>query len=80
MFGTGYFFSEVILPALFFGIPAAAVVWFIVSLILFLGTPKESEKRKKRKLSLILSAIIAGIFVLIVAGFFLLLMIAVANM
>lgn len=80
MFGTGYFFSEVILPILFFGIPAASLVWFIVSLIAFLATPKDSEKKKHRKLLLIISAIIAGIFALIIAGFWILLLIAVANM
>ena len=60
--------------------PAGVTVWFIVSLILFLATPKEHEKRGKRKTLLLVSGIIFGVMALAICGFIALLAMAVANM
>ncbi len=38
-------------------VPLAALIWFIVSLVMFLKTPKDSEKRKTRRILLIGSTI-----------------------
>lgn len=51
------------LVSLFF-LPAVSLGWFIVDLVLFLKCPKEdTKKRRKRGILLILSAIVAFIFV-----------------
>lgn len=73
--------SEIITLAVFFGVPAAMLIWFMVSLILMLKTPKENtEKRRRRKIMTIVSGVIAGILVLVIGGFIALLALAVANM
>lgn len=52
------------LTLIFIGVPLASLVWFIVDLVLFLKCPKEDkEKRRKCWIQLILSAILAFIFV-----------------
>lgn len=46
-------------------IPISAVIWFINCLITYRKTPRSDiEKRKNRRGRLILSAIMAGVFVL----------------
>ncbi len=78
-----------IVSALYFLIPAAALAFFIVSLVLFL-TAKGKNKRfpgtyspeqmKGRKICLIVSSVIFGILAAVVIGFVCLLMMAVAFM
>lgn len=78
-----------ITAALYFAIPTAALVFFIVSLILFI-TAKRKNKRapgtysegqvRTRKICLILSAVIVGIMAAVIIGFMCLLFMAVAFM
>ena len=64
-----------IIYLIFFGIPVGALIWFIVSLILFFRTDKSNAKlRKKRLILLIISAVTAGILVLSVASIMIMLM------
>lgn len=66
---------------LFFTLPVAVFIWFMVSLVLFLRTPKEEkELRHGRKEQLIVSSVLMLIFV---GGFILLLVLlslAIAHM
>lgn len=43
--------------ALFYLQPVAALAWFIVSLVMYLKTPKDSPKRTTRRVLLIVSTI-----------------------
>ena len=62
---------------LFFAIPIATLVWFIVSLVAFIKCPKEkNEERKNKKALLIASSIINGL--VIAAYIFLILSFAMA--
>lgn len=80
----GYFVS-----ILFFAVPIAAVIFFVVSLVSFL-TAKSSNKRtpgkfsesqiKTRLLLLIVSSVIAGVILAMVISFVALLYMAVAYM
>ena len=72
--------QAILVYAIVFGPPAASLIWFVTSLILFCKTPKESEKRHKRKTMLIVSGIVAAFFLIIIVGLWILLMIAIANM
>jgi len=74
---------------LFFLIPIAALVFFIVSLILYIIAKSKNkripgtyspEQIKTRKICLIVSSIILGIFLVVVLSFIGLLMMAVAFM
>ena len=61
-------FSEFLLEFIvrvFIILPAPLLVFFILSLVLFLTAPKGSEKRKKRKTWFIVVSIVAGIMFLI---------------
>lgn len=70
-----------IIYLIFFGIPIGALIWFIVSLILFFRTDKSNAKlRKKRLILLIISAVTAGILVLSVASIMIMLMFAISHM
>lgn len=66
-------FSYVLYAAMFF-IPAAALIWFIVALILFLRTPEEDREKRRTRLTLVLiPAVILALTVLAVlflAGMF----------
>ena len=73
----------------FYGIPAAALVFFAVSLFLFCHgrhqnkrTPGTvpAEKMRVRKILLIVSAVIAGVLLTVLLGLAVLLMMAVAFM
>ncbi len=46
----------------------ALIAFFIVSLVMFLKTPKDSPQRKTRKVLLIVSSVILGVFVAAVIG------------
>lgn len=66
---------------LLYGIPLAAVVWFIVSLILFVRTPKsEIQRRRRAKVRLIISAVMAGIFLAALIALMITFFIAIAHM
>ena len=74
---------------LYFAIPVAAILFFIVSLCLFLSARKQNKQQpgsvsaqtlRKRKIMLIVSSVIAGILAAIVIAFIALLYMAVAFM
>ena len=74
---------------LYFAIPIAAILFFIVSLCLFLSARKQNKQQpgsvsaqtlKKRKIMLIVSSVIAGVLAAIVIAFIALLYMAVAFM
>ena len=49
---------------LFFVIPIATIIWFVVSLVAFNNCPKESvEERKNKKALLIASSIVSGLII-----------------
>lgn len=74
---------------LYFAIPVAAILFFIVSLCLFLSARKQNKQQpgsvsaqtlRKRKIMLIVSSVIAGVLAAIVIAFIALLYMAVAFM
>ena len=74
---------------LYFAIPVAAILFFIVSLCLFLSARKQNKLQpssvsdqalRKRKIMLIVSSVIAGVLAAIVIAFIALLYMAVAFM
>ena len=72
---------SIIIYLIFFGIPIGALIWFIVSLILFFRTDKSNAKlRKERLILLIISAVTAGVLVLSVASIMIMLMFAISHM
>lgn len=46
---------------LFIGIPVVVIIFFIISLLEFKGTPKDHLYYKKRKIKFIISAVLMGI-------------------
>nr|MDE6834232.1 hypothetical protein [Ruminococcus sp.] len=60
----------IILIFLFIGIPIGIIIFFIMSLLEFKGTPKDHLYYKKRKKKLIVSAILMGIILASVVGLF----------
>ena len=57
------------------------IAWFIVSLVMFLKTPKDSiEKRKLWKTLLIVSSCVLTITIVCIVSFIILLMLAIAHM
>ena len=74
---------------LYFAIPVVAILFFIVSLCLFLSAKKQNKLQpgsvsdqalRKRKIMLIVSSVIAGVLAAIVIAFIALLYMAVAFM
>lgn len=74
---------------LFFGLPLAAVIWFVWSLVCYLSTRKKEKDQpgsvstfemKSRKINLIASSVVAGILIAVVLGIFILLAMAIAYM
>lgn len=58
-----------IIYAVILDIPIAALAWFIVSLVLYICTPKsDTVKRKKRRLMLIISSVIFGVITAAIIG------------
>ena len=55
---------------LYIGIPAGIIIFFIVSLVMLKKTPKNSENYKKRKITFIVSAVLAGILFTAVVALF----------
>ena len=61
-------FSEYLLEFIvrvFIILPAPLLVFFVLSLVLFLTSPKGSEKRRKRKTWFIIVSVVAGVMFLI---------------
>ncbi len=76
-----YDFWEVYSLVIYFGVPVAAIVFFIVSLVKFLTTPKENvEKRKTWKVLFIVSSILTGLLVVTILAFIGMMALAMANM
>ena len=74
-------YLELLLQLLMIFWPVFAVfAWFIISLVLFVRTPEEHPKRKLRRTLMIISAVISGIFLLLLLVLAVLLTIAVKNM
>ena len=78
-----------VMQFLIYGLPVAAIVFFVVSLVMFLRArranrhvPETYSKQQMtaRLVCLIVSSCIAGMMLLMVVGFALLLMMAVAFM
>ncbi|MDR2904017.1 MAG: hypothetical protein LBU77_05875 [Clostridiales bacterium] len=66
---------------IFLGIPAVALIWFVVSLVRFIRCPADmAEKKKALRGTLIASGAICFILIAIVGGLFGLLLLIVANM
>ncbi len=74
---------------IYYAIPAAAIVFFFVSLFRFLSAKKKNrlepgsvsrESMRLRTIMLILSSVIAGVLLAVVIGIVLLMMMAVAYM
>ncbi|MDE6776185.1 MAG: hypothetical protein K2J37_07840 [Ruminococcus sp.] len=64
-----------------FGIPAASLIWLIISVVRFAKVPKtDSELRKKRRLPLVISVVIFGILVLSFVALMIMLSIAMQSM
>lgn len=73
--------QEILIFGIIFGLPLAAVIFFIVSLIQFLVTEKtDTTRRKKRKIQLIIATVIAGILVLGLVALVVLMALAMAHM
>ncbi|MDO5558220.1 MAG: hypothetical protein Q4F95_01335 [Oscillospiraceae bacterium] len=63
------------------GVPTAVFVWFIVTLIVFLATPKANiEKRKRLKPYLIASGVISAVFACVILTLLILISISIQNM
>lgn len=76
-----YDIYEILSIAALFGIPLISAVFFLVSLVKFASTPKENtEKRRKWRILLIISSIIAGILVIAIAAFMVLMFFAMMHM
>ena len=72
---------ETIFTLSLFIIPVASLVWFIISLVMYLRTPKENtEMLKKRRPPLVLSSIAFGVILLVIIGLMILIMLAAASM
>ena len=69
------------IEAVILGVPAAALIWFIVSLISFLKTDKSNcEKYSRRKKWLIISAIPAGLLLICVIALMIIIMLSISHM
>ncbi len=67
--------------AVIFGIPAASLIWLIVSVIRYLKVPKsDKELRKKRQLHLIISAIVFAVLLFAILAIFILFAMAMSHM
>ena len=74
---------------LYFAIPVAAIIFFVVSLCMYLSAKKQNKRQpgsvssqtiKNRKILLILSSVISGVLVTILIAFIALLFMEVAFM
>lgn len=72
--------QAILITALFFGLPIGAVIWFVVSLVLFLQTPKDDPRFRGRKIRLIISGVLAGVLVAAVVSLIILMMLVITHM
>ena len=75
---AGFFYSLLVV-----GLPAGAIVFFIVSLVRFLAGRKngcEAQEMKRRKILLVVSSVIMGVLVASLFGIIALLYMAIAYM
>lgn len=49
--------------AFFLIVPTAAIVWFVISLVLLVRTPKNNTKRRPRKVMAVISGTITALIV-----------------
>lgn len=57
------------------------IAWFIVSLVMFLKTPKDLlDKRKQRRTLLIVSSCVLGTMIVCIVSIIILLLLAIAHM
>lgn len=74
---------EYLIPLLFYGIPAAAIVFWIVSLILYCGAkrrPGNARRLKGRKRMLTVASVVAGGLTAVVLILTVQISMAIANM
>ena len=74
------FLTTIFYAGAYLVLPVAILIWFIVSLILFLRTPKDSPEYRKKRLMLVISGIFCLILVGLIAALMIVLMIGVAHM
>lgn len=73
--------STVMIYLMLFGLPLAVLIWFVVSLVQFLKTPKDDEKlRKERKTALITSGVLSAILAVAITALMILVMMAISHM
>ena len=59
----------------------AVITWFIISLVMFIKTPKDLiDKRKQRRTLLIVSSCVFGTMMVSIIAFIILLYLAIAHM
>lgn len=62
-------------------VPLAILIWFIVSLVLFIKCPDEdTDRRKKLKIMLIVSGVVLGLLILAIIALIIILSLAIMNM
>lgn len=66
--------------AAFFGIPLAVFIWFIISIVKLVRTPKDDERRKKHLIAVIVSAVIFSVMLLVFVAICILFMIELSHM
>lgn len=74
------FLTTIFYAGAYLVLPVAILIWFIVSLILFLRTPKDSPERREKRRMLVISGIFCLILVGLIAALMIALMIGVAHM
>ena len=57
-----------------------ALIWFIISLVMFKKVPQDHPKRRTRLVLVIVSACVAGCFLLLEGGLLALFLIGIKNM
>lgn len=72
--------SGIIIEILFFAIPIGCLIWFLISLIRFLKTPKDDPNRKKRMKMLVISAVPTALICISFVVLLILIGLAVAHM
>lgn len=74
------FLTSIFYAGAYLVLPVAILIWFIVSLILFLRTPKDAPERREKRRMLVISGIFCLILVGLIAALMIVLMIGVAHM
>ena len=74
------FLTTIFYAGAYLVLPIAIIIWFIVSLILFLRTPKDAPERRDKRRMLVISGIVCLILVGLIAALMIVLMIGIAHM